>query len=131
MNSVQKVSTCRIVFYAMIMLLIASCRVKNNFDAIADRQIMVEALKNGALANEGFIRCEKYVHAWLEYADPETGLIPRNIDSSKDFWNAQDAAADNYPFMVLTSFFVDKNLFEGTMRMMLDNDEHEDAKYLP
>ena len=120
MNSVQKVSTCRIVFYTMIMLLIGSCRVKNNFDAIADRQIMVEALKNGALANEGFIRCEKYVHAWLEYADPETGLIPRNIESSKDFWNAQDAAADNYPFMVLTSFFVDQHLFDGTMMDMLN-----------
>ncbi len=31
---------------------------------------------------------------------PETGLIPRNLERDKDIWNAEDCAADNYPFMV-------------------------------
>ena len=32
-----------------------------------------KALENGLLANEGYRRCNAYVQAWLEYADPETG----------------------------------------------------------
>jgi hypothetical protein len=79
---------------------------------------------NGNLANEGFNRCLKYVHAWLELADSATGLIPRNINdnSSKDIWNAKDCAADNYPFMVLTSALLDQELFNGKMRKMLETE---------
>jgi hypothetical protein len=62
-----------------------------------------QAQINGQLANEGFNRCIKYVNAWTLHADSSTGLIPRNIRESKDIWNAWDAAADNYPFMVFTA----------------------------
>jgi hypothetical protein len=72
---------------------------------------------NGLLANEGWRRCRDYVRGWLNLADPATGLIPRN---TKDrFWNAQDAAADNYAFMVLSSWFTDEALFHGRMLDML------------
>lgn len=77
------------------------------------------ALENGRLANEGFRRCRKFVEGWLKHADPKTGLIPRNLTRSKDIWNAQDSAADNYPFMVLTAALTDRRLFEGRMRDML------------
>jgi len=62
-----------------------------------------KALENGVIVNQGFNRCVNYVNAWIKHADPSTGLIPRNLTDSKDYWNAWDAAADNYPFMVLTS----------------------------
>jgi hypothetical protein len=75
------------------------------------------AHENGLLANEGWRRCRDYVRGWLNLADPATGLIPRN---TKDrFWNAQDAAADNYAFMVLSSWFTDEALFHGRMLDML------------
>ena len=75
------------------------------------------ALLNGQLASEGFRRCHRYVDGWLKLADPATGLLPRN---RKDrYWNAKDAAADNYPFMVLTTFFTDRAMFEGRMKDML------------
>ena len=89
----------------------------------SEKLLFEQAALNGASANEGFIRCRNFVSGWLEYADPATGLIPRNIEASKDFWNAKDAAADNYPFMVLTSFFVDRELFEGTMLDMLETEK--------
>ncbi len=73
--------------------------------------------ENGLRANEGFRRCRDYVAGWLAHADKETGLIPRNFRDA--YWNAQDSAADNYPFMVLTAAIVDRPLFEGTMRDML------------
>ncbi|MBU1822909.1 MAG: hypothetical protein KKG00_15585 [Bacteroidetes bacterium] len=78
-----------------------------------------QAAKNGELANESFRRCQRFVTGWLAQADPATGLIPRNLKESKDFWNAWDAAADNYPFMVMTADMLDKPLFEGRMKDML------------
>jgi hypothetical protein len=78
-----------------------------------------QAHENGILANEGFRRCTEFTDAWLEHADGVTGLIPRNLFESDDIWNAQDAAADNYPFMVLTSAITHPDLFRGTMRDML------------
>jgi len=57
------------------------------------------------------------VEGWLALADPESGLIPRN--SKKLHWNAEDAAADNYSFMVLTSSFTNRERFNGRMREML------------
>ena len=73
-----------------------------------------QSLENGQLVNQGFNRCIDYVNAWMKYADPKTGLIPRNITDSKDFWNAWDAAADNYPFMVLTASILMPDFFKGT-----------------
>jgi hypothetical protein len=77
------------------------------------------AAQNGYLANEGFVRCRKFIKGWLNHADPKTGLIPRNISRDKGIWNAQDSAADNYPFMVLTAAVTDRELFEGRMLDML------------
>jgi len=84
-----------------------------------DNDFFEAARLDGALANEGFVRCHRYVDGWLLHADTISGLIPRNLEEGKDYWNAKDAAADNYPFMVLTAFFVDRGLFEGKMKEML------------
>jgi len=81
--------------------------------------VFKQAMENGRLANEGFIRCRNFVKGWLKYADPATGLIPRNLSRNKDIWNAQDSAADNYPFMVLTAAITDRPLFDGRMLDML------------
>ena len=78
-----------------------------------------QAVENGKLVNQGFNRCIAYVNAWMKYADASTGLIPRNITDSKDFWNAWDAAADNYPFMVLTSSILMPEFFKGKALDML------------
>ncbi len=78
-----------------------------------------QAMENGKLANEGFIRCQNFVKGWLNHADPATGLIPRNLNRNKDIWNAQDSAADNYPFMVLTAAITDRPMFDGRMLDML------------
>jgi len=105
----------RKIFSAVLFLvasvfpqLCLSTNEQNHFD---------QALVNGKMANEGYCRCQRYVAGWLALADSETGLIPRN---RKDrYWNAKDAAADNYPFMVLTTSFTDRSLFEGRMKEML------------
>lgn len=77
------------------------------------------AEENGRLANEAFYRSRRFVDGWLAHADPETGLIPRNLGENRDFWNGRDSAADNYAFMVLTAAMTDRPLLEGRMLDML------------
>jgi hypothetical protein len=88
-----------------------------------DMLLFEKAEKSGQLANTGYIKCNNYLNAWMSHRDPATSLIPRNIRESSDFWNAKDAAADNYPFMVLTSFFVDQQKFDGDMLEMLRSEK--------
>lgn len=77
------------------------------------------AKKNAKMANEGFRRSYNFLHAWMKERDPGSGLIPRNLQGDKDIWNAKDAAADNYPFMVLTAALLDRPVFEKEMQEML------------
>ena len=77
-----------------------------------------EAAERGRRAREGFRRSHRHLWAWLAEADSASGLIPRNL-SGDDYWNPEDAAADNYPFMVLTAAMTDRALFRGRLREML------------
>ncbi len=117
--------TIRLFILLVVASHLWSCenRQSDNILSEEESRLFSLAVKNGLLANEGYLRCAKYVDAWLGHADPGSGLIPRNLESSLDIWNAKDAAADNYPFMVLTAFFVDQEMFEGRMQDMLDKEK--------
>ena len=91
-------------------------------EAPAMERRFAEAALNGRLAREGFRRARWFTEAWLEHADPATGLIPRNLGDSRDVWNAKDAAADNYPFMVLAAALTDSALLAGRMQAMLETE---------
>ncbi|MEK6476369.1 hypothetical protein WJR50_02505 [Catalinimonas sp. 4WD22] len=91
-------------------------------DSTYDSRLFEKAASNAEQAHEGFVRSDAYMRAWLEHADPRTKLIPRNLYDDSTIWNGKDAAADNYPFMVLTSFFTDRNSYQGVMREMLENE---------
>ena len=81
-----------------------------------------ETNANGEEARLSLLSCWRYSQGWLQHADPETGLLPRNL--WEDFyWNAKDCAADNYPFMVLTAWFTDRALFDGPMHEMLETEQ--------
>ncbi len=92
--------------------------------------IWKQAEHNGEKARQAFLRCREYVRGWLSHADSKSGLIPRNLDRDP-YWNAQDAAADNYPFMVLTSALIDRPLFEGRMREMLEAERRLSSRVGP
>lgn len=78
-----------------------------------------QAVANGQAANEAFRHSHRFLLGWLTKADAATGLIPRNLKESNCIWNAYDAAADNYPFMVMTAAILNKPIFETKMRDML------------
>jgi hypothetical protein len=85
----------------------------------AHAEAFARAARNGDAANEALVRSQRLVNAWLEHADPATGLLPRNLGESRDLWNAHDSAADLYPFLVLTASFTDPALYQGRMHDIL------------
>lgn len=108
------------LFFIGILLVSCSHPVKNkNSLSKVDSLALKQAKTNGLLVNEGLERCRRFVADWLALADSTTGLIPKNLDKGLDVWNAKDAAADNYPFMVLTAALTDENLFKGKLLDML------------
>jgi hypothetical protein len=107
-----------------IIWFVSGCRQSDTIFTDENLLIFDIAEQNGKLANEGFNRCMRFAEGWLGLADSATGLIPRNINDkpSKDIWNAKDCAADNYPFMVLTSALLDSQLYNGRMREILETE---------
>ncbi|MFV1967273.1 MAG: hypothetical protein ACC628_17735 [Pirellulaceae bacterium] len=79
-----------------------------------------QAALNARKANQALFRSRRFIDGWLAHADPRTGLIPRGLTADRNsFWNAKDAAADNYPFMVITAAITDRPLLEGRLSDML------------
>jgi len=105
----------------IVLGLIVLCSAVGQIPA-ADEALWKKAAENGEQARQTFLHCRDYVRGWLAHADPESGLIPRNL-TRDPYWNARDAAADNYPFMVLTSALIDRDLFNGRMREMLESEK--------
>jgi hypothetical protein len=108
---------------SLILFILHSCKPLRTITS-EEETLFNQASDNSIIVNEGFNRCLNFIHGWLALADQESGLIPRNINdsASKDIWNAKDCAADNYPFMVLTTALLDRSLFEGTMAAMLESE---------
>ncbi len=114
------------LFYLLLIPILFSCKNQSEHKFLlnpADSLALIQAYNNGILVNEGYERCRRYVNDWLKHVDPKTGLIPRNLDNSIDIWNAQDAAADNYPFMVLSSYLLDRQLYDGQMLDILNTEK--------
>ena len=61
--------------------------------------------ENAKLANEAFNRCRNYLNAWANYIDDESGLLRENLAKGKNVWTPENSAADNFPFMIITSIF--------------------------
>ena len=77
-----------------------------------------QAWRNAELAQEGWRRSRRFHEAWMAKADPTTGLIPRGLRGPW-VWSGHDAAADCYPFMVLSAALTDEASFSGRCLDML------------
>ncbi len=117
----HKINRLLLIFTIFCMI---SCGQENKDRNIEEDKLFEEAFLHAKQANEALVRSNAYMEAWLSYADSATGLVPRRLDQSNDntIWNAKDCAADNYPFLVLTSFFTNQDLYDGVMRDMLINE---------
>ena len=108
----------RCACFGLLLTILTGCSQAVQFNA-RDDAAWNQAGNNGRLVQESFERCVSFVSGWLHHADSVTGLIPRNLGRDIDIWNAKDAAADNYPFMVLTAAITDTTMLNGRMLTML------------
>ncbi|MBS1829836.1 MAG: hypothetical protein JST93_31340 [Acidobacteria bacterium] len=76
-----------------------------------------QASHNAKLASEAYSRSGRVLHAWLNLADPTTGLLPRMENNPN--WVVRDSAADLYPFMVIASHFTEPYLYRTSMLHIL------------
>ena len=68
--------------------------------SIPDPAIYGRALENGIQANA----------AWLSTADPVALLVPDRMGES--LYTPHNSSADNYPFMILSSFCADRSFLK-------------------
>ncbi|MDB4583337.1 hypothetical protein N9164_09310, partial [Draconibacterium sp.] len=105
--------------FIVILTIISSCTKQPEFQ----QEIIDQAIDNGTQANEGYVRSLNFTKAWLTKTDPVSGLIPTNLTSKKDLWEPHNSAADNYPFMVLTAYLLDRDLYNGQLLDMLNTEK--------
>lgn len=108
-------------FSALIILLILCCNCQ--VPKVFDSESLEKAVQNADLSQESFVRSINFTNAWLQKADPESGLIPSNLQSRSDLWDPANAAADNYPYMVLSAYLLDTDLFKGQLLEILHQEK--------
>ena len=84
------------------------------------------ARANGRQVDEIFARTQKMLRGWLAYADKETLLLPdrlpgliRGKPNTQSLYTPHNSGADNYPYLILTAYFTDPDLYRGRMVDML------------
>lgn len=77
---------------------------------------------NAIVAHEAFERSIQCTYAWLAQADPKSGLIPENMQAGRDNWIIHNSAADNFPFLALASYILDKKLYNSKIKAILEQE---------
>jgi hypothetical protein len=86
-----------------------------------------QAAENGARVEEIFRRTRHMLHAWLAYADERTVLLPDVLPGHErgpkgHIYRPHNSGADNYPYLVATAWFTNRELHDGRLREMLRNE---------
>jgi hypothetical protein len=84
---------------------------------------------NGRRVEDLLGRARRVMHAWLKHADARTLLLPDYLPSFRAagapralLYTPHNSGADNYPYLIATSWFTDRAAFDGRMREMLRNE---------
>src|SRR5712691_1767884 len=100
---------------------LAAPRPARAADAAANEALFRKAADNGVRSEEVFRRTHRMVEAWLAYADPRTLLLPDYLPGEKrgrgpmDLYTPHNSGADNYPYLVATTYFTDRALYDGRL----------------
>ena len=109
--------------YKYLIIFILTLSIGCKTPQALDTALVNKAIDNAELSHESFQRSLDFTRAWLQKTDPDSGLIPSNLDNRSDLWDPANAAADNYPFMVLTAYLLDTHLLNGTLLDILHQEK--------
>jgi hypothetical protein len=85
-----------------------------------DDRAFAEADGNVDRTREVATRARRYLELWLSRIDAESGLFPRlDVEEEPALWRPADNAADNYPYLVLTTALFEDDLLTGRMEQLL------------
>jgi hypothetical protein len=88
------------------------------------------AVRNGELAKPTYSKSLWYVEAWLDVADPKTGLIPEHPkNDGSSWWDTKNVAADNIAFMALSAYLTDRSIYDGRIMDILRTERRLTAYY--
>jgi hypothetical protein len=77
--------------------------------ALARGDFEQAAQLNSILAQEALQRAYRAMEAWKTMRDPKTGLVPKSTHPGLAYWDPEDVAADLFPFLLLTSQYLDQD----------------------
>ncbi len=90
----------------------------------ARADVWEQATENGRQTQRVIKFCNRYAHGWLTHAEPTSGLFPRHVDMETNyFWDAENCAADNYPFIVLTGEVTGNYYLKLTAHRILEQEQ--------
>ena len=109
------------------LLWCSTTMVASRVTAAEEDSAFFRARSNAVLANEAYARSLRLTKAWLEARGPVTGLIPSRLRGEiktdrTDVWEPHNAGADNYSFMTLTAWMLDRPIFQNEMTSILDTE---------
>ena len=107
------------ILIIFIYIISVGCKTTQEFDNV----LIKKAIENADLSHESFQRSMDFTRAWLQKTDSVSGLIPSNLNNRIDLWDPANAAADNYPFMVLSAYLLDSELLEGPLLDILNQEK--------
>ncbi|HRE79451.1 MAG TPA: hypothetical protein PLN52_00320 [Opitutaceae bacterium] len=128
MDSVHRERFCLLAYIVNaaimggVLVFATNAVAKESADGTAS--VVRQARIHATQANEAYVRSLRLTRAWLEARDPRSGLIPSQLKGypkaeRTDVWEPHNAGADNYSFMTLTAWFLDRPLFDGPMTDIL------------
>lgn len=78
------------------------------------------AARNGRQAQDALTRCDGLFRAWYAHKGAANCLLPQNLKSRQ--WTAENAAADLWPFFVLTAYVTDREALDSVVSQTLKDE---------
>lgn len=96
--------------------------IVNKLDnALETRQFLQAAYLNSQLSQEAFRGVYSVLKAWEKTIDPDSKLLPTALPDRKyAYWNAPDTASDLLPFLILASYYLDRNNMDFWVNIIVE-----------
>jgi hypothetical protein len=104
----------------VVFLLVAAVALSAQFREDHVAQVRARAQQYHAAVSAA----DRLMYAWLQHADPDTGLLPNHLNRPQRIYHPHDAGADLYPYLILTSHLTAPHLYRGVMMDMLRAELH-------
>ncbi len=113
-----------------VLLLSLSLASSNSSVMTQDHAVFAQARENGRRFDQMAAAIERVLRAWLAHADQRTLLLPDRLPGERGLkpgeqrrlYTPHNSGADLYPYLILTAYLTDPDIYHGRMLEMLRNE---------